>query len=153
MYQSHQASGASLQRTGTTMPATVPRTSLDRFNRNPVTGLRQAEEFSTKLEKMRRAGYISAGVLVAFTFVCVYLFLQGVDIIALYSAGVVVMLIQLAMAGADYYYEERRAAQAYWIYLDQYSYDVISRLRQSSRLSDWSKYEVDKYLAATHLKW
>lgn len=153
MHQSQSAPGGSLQRISTPMPLPVRRVRLDRFHRNHIPGLRQAEEFSPKLQKLRRTGYLSAGVLLVFTFVCVYLFLQDIDIIALYSAGVMVMLIQLVLAGADYYHEERRAAQAYWIYLDRYSYEVILNLRQSAELSDWSKYEIDKYLAATHLKW
>lgn len=153
MYQLRPAPGASLQRISTPMPISVQRASLNRFDQGRVSGLRQVEEFSTKLKKMRRAGYLSAWVLLVFTFVCVYLFLQNIDIVALYSAGMVVMLIQMALAGADYYHEERRTAQAYWAYLDRYSYEVISNLRQTSPLSDWSIYEIDKYLAVTHLKW
>lgn len=153
MYQLRQASTGGRQQSFTPMPVSGQRASFDRRNRDRISVLRQVEEFSTTLKKMGRSGYISAGVLLLFTFVCLDLFLHNIDVIALFSAGAVVLLIQLALTGTDYFHEEKRAAQAYWDYLDTYSYQVIMDLRQTSQLSDWSRYEIDKYLSVSHLKW
>lgn len=153
MQQFRQASPGARQQRSTPMPVLVQRSSFDRRSRDRISALRQAEEFSSNLNKMRRSGYISAFVLLLFTFVCVALFLRNVDVIAFFSAGAAVLLVQLAMAGADYFHEEKRAAERYWNYLDNYSYQVIMALRQTCQLSDWSRYEIDKYLAAPHLKW
>src|SRR5512133_1366112 len=93
--------------------------------RERIAGLRQVEEFSTKLVRLRRVAYLSAGILVVLVAACVYLFVQHIEIIALYTAGAAVLLIQLVLAGSDYYHEERRTVEAYWKYLDTYSYQVI----------------------------
>ena len=153
MQQFRQASTGGQQQGFTPMPVVVQRTIVDRRNRDRISGLRQVEEFSSTLKKTRRSGYISACLLLLFTFVCVGLFLRDIDVIALFSAGAAILLVQLAMAGADYFHEEKRAAERYWNYLDTYSYQVIETLRQTSQLSDWSRYEIDRYLAVPHLKW
>jgi hypothetical protein len=153
MQQFRQASAGARQQRFAPKPVMVPRSSFDRRNRDRISALRQVEEFSLNLTKMRRAGYISACALLVFTFVCVVLFLRDVDVIAFFSAGAAVLLVQIAMAGSDYFHEEKRAAERYWNYLDNYSYQVLMALRQTCRLSDWSRYEIDKYLAAPRLEW
>ena len=119
----------------------------------PVSGLRQAEEFTTTLHRIRRIAYVAAGVLILFALVCLALFLNDVDVLALYSAGALVLVIHMAMLGADYFREEKRAAHAYWDYLDTYSYQVLTQLARESHLSPWSRFEVDRYLSVSHLVW
>lgn len=126
----------------------VMRRDMARF-----AGLRQAEEFTTTLRRIRRTGYVAAGLLVLFALVCLALFLCDVDVLALYSAGAVVLVIHVVMTGADYFREEKRAAQAYWDYLDTYSYPVLTQLAHESHLSPWSRFEVDRYLSVSHLVW
>lgn len=116
-------------------------------------GLRQAEEFTTTLHRIRRTGHAAAGVLLLFTLACLALSWNNVNVVALYSAGAVVLLAHMAMTCADYFREEKRAAQAYWDYLDTYSYQVLIRVARVSRLSAWSRYEIEKYLAVSHLVW
>ncbi|HCE07624.1 MAG TPA: hypothetical protein DIT28_15415 [Oxalobacteraceae bacterium] len=118
-----------------------------------VAGLRQVEEFTTTLPRIRRAGYAAACVLVLLALVCLGLFSHGVNVLALYSAGAVVLTIRIVMIGVHYLREEKHAAQAYWEYLDTYSYPVLAKLARASRLSRWSRYEVDRYLSVSHLVW
>lgn len=116
-----------------------------------IAALRQVEEFTTTLHKTRRAIYLCAVALVLFAIVCVALFASLVDVLAFYSAGAVTMLIYLATSCIEYLREEKRAARAYWIYLDTYSYPVLLRQLSAARLSVWSRYEINRYLTAANL--
>lgn len=141
----------------TSMPASTADRSVTRRDAAPFSGLRQVEEFTTTLHRIRRTAYVAAGVLILFALVCLALFLNDVNVLALYSAGALVLVIQAARIGTDYFREEKRAAQAYWDYLDTYSYQVLTQLaRESARdsyLSPWSRFEVDRYLSVSHLVW
>ena len=116
-------------------------------------GLRQVEEFTTTLNRIRRTCYATAGALILLALICLMLFLHDVDMFALYCAGAGVLMIRIAMTGADYFREEKRAARAYWIYLDTYSFQVLTQLTRTSHLSRWSRYEVERYLSVSHLVW
>lgn len=138
---------------GMSAPTAAAEMFLGKHKMERVCSLRQVEEFTTTLHRIRRAGYAAAGVLVLFTLVCLALSWNGVNVVALYSAGAVVLLIHMVITCADYLREEKRAAHAYWGYLDTYSYEVLVRLARVSRLSAWSRYEIEKYLSVSHLVW
>ncbi len=132
-------------------PSTLPTDALHRRSyaeegRNSISGLRQIDDFSVRLKKIRRSGTIYALALLALTFICVNLFLKNVNIVALFSAGAVVLIIQIVAAGTAYFNEEKRTVEAYWHYLDSYSIQVIMALQKSSQLSDWSRIEINRYL-------
>ena len=138
-------------------PACGAGRSVTRRYVAPFSGLRQVEEFTTTLHRLRRTAYVAAAVLILFALVCLALFLNDVNVLALYSAGALVLVIRTARIGADYFREEKRAAQAYWDYLDTYSYQVLTQLAHESArdscLSPWSRFEVDRYLSVSHLVW
>lgn len=148
--QSPQTSNRDRQKPPTPIALSVQRPSFDRCAKPPVSSLLQVESFSRRLKKIRYSVYIFGGLLILFSVVCLDLFFHKIDIIALFFAGALVLSIQIAMIWTDYFHEKKRVAQAYWDYLDTYSYQVIMALRKTAQLSDWSRCEIDKYLSVLH---
>ncbi|CAN5456556.1 hypothetical protein BH11PSE11_BH11PSE11_03230 [soil metagenome] len=129
------------------------RRAPEAHRQQAAPGLRQIDEFTTSLQRIRRGGLVAAGLLIVLSLLCVSLSAHGVEVAALYSTGAVLLLLQMLVAGVAYWREEKRAARAYWDYLDGYSYQALSRLASESRLSAWSRHELKRYLAVAHIVW
>ena len=110
------------------------------------TQLRQIDEFSLSYEKKVRKGIFLAFLLICFSISCLALFILGVNTTAFFTAGAVLIFFHLIKSGYEFLQEETHTRLAYHNYLATFSFQALANLRQTSKLSNWSKYEIDRYM-------
>jgi hypothetical protein len=108
--------------------------------------LRQINEFSPAYENQRRKGIAYAFALIFFSLACLVLCISGLDVTAIFSAGALIMVINLVQCAREFFKEEQRARNAYYEYLDNFPLRVIRHLRDTPGMSDWTKFEIGNYL-------
>jgi hypothetical protein len=108
--------------------------------------LRQINEFSLSYEKKKMKGIFFAFALIIHSAICLILFILNVNVIVFFSAGSLIIFIQLLHCGFDFFEEGARTQRAYREYLGGFSFPALTQLRKTATLSSWSKYEIDQYL-------
>jgi hypothetical protein len=107
---------------------------------------RQINEFSLSYEQKKRKGLFLAFSLMFYSVLCLVLFILNVNVIAFFSVGALLILIQLFQCGFEFLEEGARTQRAYHAYLSGLSLPVLFHLRKTAALSAWSKYEIDRFL-------
>lgn len=125
-------------------PAHQSRTSHRRIS--DFSRLKEIKEFSLGYEIKMRKGIFLAFLLIFFSFLCLILFTRGIDITAFFSVGALIIMSKLFKSAYEFYQEETRIRITYHNYLSTFSYRDILTLQQTSKLSAWSEYEIEKYL-------
>ena len=112
--------------------------------------LRQIGEFSFRYEQKKRKGIFLSILLIVFSAMCVILFVLDINTIAFFSIGALLILFQLFYCAYELSEEGARVQRAYHTYLAGISPQMLAHLRYSARLSDWTKYEIDKFIDSTY---
>jgi hypothetical protein len=107
---------------------------------------RQINEFSISYDEKKRKGLFLAFSLIFYSALCLVLFIFNVNVIAFFSVGSLLILIQLFQCGLEVLEEGARTQRAYHLYLSGLSLPVLFHLRKTATLSAWSKYEIDRFL-------
>lgn len=112
------------------------------------TRLREISDFSGRYESKKRKSMVLAMLLIVFSASCLVLFMLDVNIIAFFGIGAMLILLQLLHYGYDLLEEGAHVQHAYRTYLAGFPPQALARLRYSMQLSNWTKYEIDKFIAS-----
>jgi hypothetical protein len=131
----------------------LPDRRVDPARENVYAGeekiqLRQIDDFSPTHEKKKIKCIFLAFSLIFHSAICMVIFFLNVNVVTIFSAGACILLAQLLQCGFEFFEEGARTQRAYRTYLGKFSYHVLAHLRKTAKLSAWSKYEIDQYLAA-----
>lgn len=107
---------------------------------------RQINEFSLSYDEKKRKGVFLAFALMLYSALCLVLFIFNVKVMAFFSVGALLILIQLLQCSFEFLEEGARTQRAYHLYLSELSLPVLFHLRKTAALSAWSKYEIDRFL-------